>query len=115
MKQQEINTSIQSVLNTLNIFPERIAGELSNVGLTSLTKMTITLTKTTPTVHRFRQFSDKEREEVRMMVNELLKNGIIGESSLAYASRIVLVPKKTGENRLYVDYRDLNKITVKDT
>ncbi|CAB3260211.1 unnamed protein product [Arctia plantaginis] len=48
------------------------------------------------------------------MVDELLQNDIIEESISSYASPILLVSKKTGGQRLCVDYRALNRRTLKD-
>ncbi|XP_039749185.1 uncharacterized protein LOC120625970 [Pararge aegeria] len=48
------------------------------------------------------------------MVDELLVNNIVRESNSPYASPALLVNKKNGEKRLCIDYRALNKITVKD-
>ncbi|CAK9833137.1 Retrovirus-related Pol polyprotein from transposon 297 [Anthophora retusa] len=55
-----------------------------------------------------------EREKVRGIIEELLENEIIRESTSPYASPIILVKKKNGEDRMCVDFRALNKITVKD-
>ena len=52
--------------------------------------------------------------EVQDFINSALKNGIIRESKSPYASPIVLVRKPTGRLRLSVDYRLLNRKTVKD-
>ena len=43
-----------------------------------------------------------------------MKSRIIQNSDSPYASPIVLVGKKDGAWRLCVDYRDLNKATVKN-
>ncbi|CAH2207540.1 jg11310, partial [Pararge aegeria aegeria] len=55
-----------------------------------------------------------DRIIVRQMVNELLEAQIIQESKSAYASPALLVNKKNGEKRLCIDYRALNKLTIKD-
>lgn len=54
-----------------------------------------------------------ERETVRCIVQELLETLVIQESS-SYASPILLVKKKTGEQPMCVDFRTLNAKTVKD-
>jgi hypothetical protein len=55
-----------------------------------------------------------EREKVKTIVEDLLKNGIIWESTSPFASPVLLVHKKDGGSRLCVDSRALNEITVKD-
>lgn len=47
------------------------------------------------------------------MISDLLNEGVIRPSRSLYSSPIVLVRKKNGDMRLCVDYRELNKITVK--
>lgn len=60
------------------------------------------------------RLSFSQREEVRKIVDDLLENGIIRESVSPFASPIILVAKANGGVRMCVDYRALNKITVKD-
>ncbi|GJR50614.1 retrovirus-related pol polyprotein from transposon TNT 1-94 [Tanacetum coccineum] len=49
-----------------------------------------------------------------VMVNELLDSGVIKPSNSPFASPIVMVKKKDNTWRMCVDYRQLNKNTIKD-
>lgn len=78
-------------------------------------EMKIEVTTEVPFYYRPYRMSLKEQEVVRDIVNDLIENDIIEPSNSPYASPIILVPKKkTGEFRMCVDYRQLNKITKKD-
>jgi hypothetical protein len=48
------------------------------------------------------------------LVQDLLKCGVIMKSRSPYAAPIVLVRKKDGSFRLCIDYRGINKITIKN-
>eukprot|EP00731_Ephydatia_muelleri_P039299 Em1355g1a len=54
------------------------------------------------------------QEEVEHQIRNMLQKGIIKESSSPWMAPAVYVRKKTGEIRLCVDYRELNKRTHKD-
>ena len=56
----------------------------------------------------------KEKEEVEAMIDEMLKFNIISKSKSPWSSPIVIIKKKDGSKRFCVDYRKLNKITIKD-
>ena len=47
-------------------------------------------------------------------VKEMLEGGQIEPSDSPRASPVVLVTKKDGSTRFYVDYRQLNSLTIKD-
>nr|CAD1837549.1 unnamed protein product [Ananas comosus var. bracteatus] len=55
-----------------------------------------------------------EKKKIKRQVTELLESGAIKLSSSPYGSPIVLVPKKDGGWRMCIDYRVLNKITIKN-
>jgi len=44
----------------------------------------------------------------------MLEQGIIEESSSLWMAPAVIVPKKSGKIQLCIDYRELNKGTIKD-
>jgi hypothetical protein len=48
------------------------------------------------------------------MVEEMLEVGIIRPSQSSYSALVVMVFKKYGSWRMCPDYRELNKITIKD-
>ena len=54
------------------------------------------------------------RESLRKDIADMIKMGVIRESSSPYASPVVVVKKKDNTNRVCVDYRKLNKLTVFD-
>nr|GEZ34861.1 reverse transcriptase [Tanacetum cinerariifolium] len=55
-----------------------------------------------------------KKDAIELMLKELLKSRVIKTSQSPFSSPIVMVKKKDGSWRIYVDYRQLNKYTVKD-
>jgi len=61
-----------------------------------------------------RRLAYTEKVKLQVILDEYLSEGMIRPSISEYASPIVLVKKKSGDLRLCVDYRKLNKTMVKD-
>ena len=78
-------------------------------------EMKLRLTSDIPISYAPRRLSYADRIEVNNIIEELLSAGIIQPSSSPYAFPIVLRTKKSGERRMCIDYRSLNKITVRDS
>lgn len=55
-----------------------------------------------------------ENAEIKKQIKDLLDKGFISPSTLPCGLPIVLIPKKDGTWRMCVDFRALNKITVKN-
>ena len=55
-----------------------------------------------------------QEELIRAEVEKLLQSGCIRPSKSPYASPVLLIRKPDGSLRFCVDYRQLNKATIRD-
>ena len=60
------------------------------------------------------RYAKHQKDIIDGLLKEYLHSGIIQNSSSPYSSLVVLVGKKDGSWRLCVDYRELNKATMKN-
>jgi len=87
----------------------------TDIGVYNKIKHRIDLTTDIPFKERHRRIPPHMIEEVRQHIEQLLATGVIKPSKSPYTSNVVLIRKKSGKLRLCVDYRQLNKITIKDS
>ncbi|XP_074267352.1 uncharacterized protein LOC141590682 [Silene latifolia] len=60
------------------------------------------------------KYALKQRDIIEKLIQEMLDKGVIQQNCSPFASPVVLVGKKDRSWRLCVDYRELNKKTIKD-
>ena len=55
-----------------------------------------------------------QKSKIERMIAEILEAGIIQPSQSYFSALVVLVHKKDGSWHMFLDYRELNKLTIKD-
>lgn len=111
----EIDSEHKKLLNSIFLkYPLCISQDFSSLRKTDRVELDIELTSDKAVCQRPYRMSESEKVITREITDELLKNGIIRNSNSPYASPALLVDKASGAKRLCIDYRQLNKITVKE-
>jgi hypothetical protein len=69
---------------------------------------------TAPIFKRAYRVSGPELVELKKQIDELSEKGYIRQSTLPWAAPVLFVEKKDGTRRMCIDYRALNKVTIKN-
>nr|GEW76284.1 hypothetical protein [Tanacetum cinerariifolium] len=72
------------------------------------------MTNTPPLNVRPYRHPPNQKDAIEGMVKELIDSGVIRVNQSPFSSPIVMVKKKDGTWRMCIDYRQLNKYTIKD-
>lgn len=110
----DVDTNRTELIALFRKYGDCVASTTKELGKVKNHEMVINLSSSQPVHCRPFRASNADRQTIRDIVNDLLENNIIRESNSPYASPALLVDKKNGEKRLCIDYRALNKITIKD-
>lgn len=96
-------------------FASTVTNELpAHAGETSFThEITLKEGKKPPRLLPYR-LTPKLETECKALIQDLLNKGFIVNSKSPVSSPVLLVKKKDSTYRLVIDYRELNKITIKD-
>ncbi|WVZ52302.1 hypothetical protein U9M48_003376 [Paspalum notatum var. saurae] len=103
---------IRIVCDYLDVFPDELPGMPPDRDIEFLIEL---LPGTAPIAMRQYRMAPIEHEKVKKNIDELLAKGYIRPSSSPWAFPVLLVEKKdTNVKRMCVDYRALNKVTIKN-
>ena len=83
-------------------------------GKTNLLKHDVKLNSDIPVSKKAYTLPYALRDKVKKEIQDMVEAGIAEKSTSPYASPIVIVPKKDNTIRLFVDYRQLNQVTIFD-
>ncbi|GKD95263.1 hypothetical protein Tco_1375100 [Tanacetum coccineum] len=100
---------------TVRDFPEVFPEDLPGLPLTRQVKFQIYLVPgAAPVARAPYRLAPSELQELSTQLQELSDKGFIRPSSSPWGSPVLFVKKKDGYFRMCIDYRELNKLTVKN-
>ncbi len=88
---------------------------MKELGQTNIIQHTIQFLDERPISKGNHPLDQKDQIWIKQKLKDLLKRGIIKESTSPYLAPIMVVDKKTGDRRMCIDYRDLNAKTKKNS
>ncbi|GJY51892.1 putative reverse transcriptase domain-containing protein [Tanacetum coccineum] len=96
-------------------FPDVFPEDLTGLPLTRQVEFQIDLIPgAAPVVHATYRLAPSEMKELLEQLKELSDKGFIRPSSLPWGDPVLFVKKKDGSFRMCIDYRELNKLTMKN-
>ena len=112
----ELSTAVQNDLALLEWeYESQFAKVETSIGTTPLTSMTIDTGTSEPVSQKPYPRAMKHYQWVKDEIEKLLAANIICTSQSSWSSPIIVVPKGDGGKCLVIDYRALNKVTIKFT
>ncbi|KAF0715145.1 Uncharacterized protein FWK35_00025949 [Aphis craccivora] len=112
---EDASASERSSLSDLvNKYRDCFATSLEEFGCTPLTSMDILeVTGSKPVMCKPYKTTAADRAEIEGIVSDWKRCGLVVETRSPYASLVLLVKQSAGKHRLCVDYRRLNKQTLR--
>ncbi|PNX59893.1 retrotransposon-related protein, partial [Trifolium pratense] len=102
-------------LSVVSEFPDVFPEDVSDVPSKREVEFTIDLVPgTSPISMAPYRMSASELNELKKQLEELLEKKFIRPSVSTWGAPVLLVKKKEGSMRLCIDYRQLNKVTIKN-
>ena len=114
LRRPDLPSAIWEVLETYSdVFPSELPKGVPPVRMGHEFK--IDLEDETPPIHRpLYKLSPLELTEAKNQIQEMLEHEFIRPSDSPYGAPVLFVPKKDGSLRFCIDYRWLNKRTIRN-
>jgi hypothetical protein len=114
-KVNQLDASQGSKVPVFNEFPDVFPEELLGMPPDRDIEFMIELKPSTIPIYKTPyRMATPELAELKEHIKKLLEKGFIHSSSSPWGAPVIFVPKKDGTQRLCVDYRALNEVTVKN-
>jgi hypothetical protein len=102
---------IRVVQEYLDVFPEDLPGMPPDCDIEFIIEL---LPGTPPISKRPYRMPVNELVELKKQIAELQSKGFIHPSSSPWGALVLFMEKKDGRQRMYVDYRSLNEVTIEN-
>ena len=102
---------IQIVNEYPDVFPEELPSMPPERDIEFIIEL---LPRTAPIAKRPYRMGVNELAELKKQIRELLDKGYVQPSSSPWGAPILFVEKKDGTQRMCIDYRSLNEVTIKN-
>jgi hypothetical protein len=102
---------VRTVSEFLDVFSEELLGMPPDREIEFMIEL---VPGTTPIFKRSYRMTANQLAELKEQLQELLDNGYIRPSASPRGAPIIFVPKKDDTQRMCVDYRSLNEVTIKN-
>ena len=95
-------------------YSDIFALDMSELGVTDIVSHTVDTGSSPPIRQPVRRTPFALREKMEELIQDMMAQGVIKQSSSPWASPVVLVEKRDGSHRFCVNYRRLNAVTKMD-
>jgi hypothetical protein len=106
-----VGNNIHAVRDFLDVFPDELSGMPPDMDVELVIDL---LPETAPISKRSYKMSVEELKELRKQLTKLQEAGYIRPNFSPCGAPVLFVQKKDGSQRMCVDYRSLNDVTVKN-
>ncbi|XP_028092882.1 uncharacterized protein LOC114293061 [Camellia sinensis] len=108
------NSNVETILVACefpDVFPNDLPGDLVNREIEFTIEVALGTQPISKTPYRM---STSKLKELKTQIQELLDKKFIRPSTSPWGAPVLFVKKKNGSLRLCIDYRELNKVTIKN-